>query len=87
MMRWTKVFVLSGLLSIARTNDIIFYREPDCGSKNYVGCFKEAAEVCCGGALTGIQAVSISKDSPYHIATMFNGGGCTNEVCVCVTST
>lgn len=84
-MHCTKIFLLSGLLSIVQANDIIFYPNPACSQGNFNGCFGIGANTCCFGSGTDTFAISISKGS-NDFATMFNGGGCTNPVCVCSTS-
>lgn len=85
MGRTTNILLLSAFLlsttCIAQLQNIIFFAKSNCLDGSYVGCFKFPRDTCCGGAITGRLGVSISK-GPYDFGNAYNGGACTNLVCV-----
>lgn len=81
-MRFANALVLtfSSIVAVASANDIIFYFERHCdGNVQIEACRGIGPNVCC--LTSGAEAVSISK-GPTDVAGGWNGGGCTNAVCI-----
>lgn len=81
-MRFASFTLVTGLLSIAQANNIIFYEINTCNSGDYGGCYNIGSGICCvTEAEDEAAAISISK-GPLDFATMWSGGGCTTQQCV-----
>lgn len=80
-MRCTIIALLSGLLSIAQANAIIFFEINTCNSGVYASCSNIGPGVYCAVRDEGAAAIQISK-GPLDFATMWSGGGCSIQQCV-----
>ena len=83
-MQLVKFALITGLLSLAQANDVIFYSGQTCSSGSYSGCYGIAARVCCSTSGRA-EAISVSKSSSSDVAAMYSGGGCTTQKCVRAT--